>query len=220
MAWGLLVSGCDAIRGNYVGDRIGDAFEVIQLRVGYGIPLCVHAKASDLVSLGFGMSTGKNLLIFGKGERWAEEHHSGIGPNQAQATLFKYDGSFNWYVTGWHHAARHPVGDPDNPEFEHGSFLFVEHHKKDRAFFVDLWDISVGISLGLNLEIGFSGGQFLDALLGLALIDIAGDDLRPKPKDVSKPIVTIIPREPENDQDDEDKKTEPEKKSVIPQEFP
>lgn len=171
LATSLLLPLCGC---SYLENRANDLFDVFSVRVGTGPGLYAGARVTDFTATGLGY---RMLRMAGTHGRF------GFGDADVSSmavAILVQDGFQPW-------DAAPLLGDPsrrDPPAHLGAQYLFFlprdELHCGTYSIErrgLRVADVNASVAVGwVGLDVGFSPGELLDLLFGLAGIDLAGDD--------------------------------------------
>lgn len=148
-------SGCQGL-GAYARDRGADLADLFVLETGYGLGLHVDAQGTDLIHPGLGYSQVQKVAFHGRDGYWTRDRDIGLPGSALLLIPAIRDG--HWHRLGhWHVSSLELRGGQDS--------------------WLHRFDTSLGATLAfLQFRVGFSMGQFIDFLGGIAGLDLAGDD--------------------------------------------
>jgi len=161
----VLLSGCSNPTGvvDYLGDRGGDALEVVGVQGGLAANAGVEFRATPFIRVPIGLLGRKGWLTGawfgltqGRFKKQMADHLVGVPLGKMQLVPL---------------AAR-LIEDNELP----GELISVFHWPKRFPKLVRWLDVSVQLSALLRMRLTFSPGETVDFMLGFIGIDIAGDD--------------------------------------------
>lgn len=190
LRWASLVAAAASGGCSYFANRANDLLDPFQFAVGVGPGMYADVRATDFAATGLGY---RDMTAVGTLGRYLI----------TDADMFSFAAGFVVSEVQTIHGA-HAVlpGDPSQPDPLLWSAMQLLIVLPMGAGPCDLYslserglhmaDIRAGVGLGyLGLDVGFSPGQFVDLLLGVVGIDIAGDDVfgnaAVRPADTTQP---------------------------------
>ncbi len=180
----LLTGGCasrnrasaDARDDGYLSQRARDAADCLTLTLSAGPELSADFKATEALHLmvGGGFHAEAGVIKGDLGTGTAMSIGLPLSPFLDGGVMYRRLGMF-FITDAWTvnhltdecygiHALGLPPTSPDRP-------------------LIDRFDLEFGAVVLLGARVGFSPGQFLDFVLGLLGVDLAGDDPLPAPAD-------------------------------------
>jgi len=179
-ALALSLTGCVS-PGNYLGNRAADLADVFTAELTIGPGFDVHAQATALVGTALGYSPQRGLMMHGRFVGTGERHTGGIVLSAATSISGEFldplygDAVYRPRDRSWFLLIRYP---PFVPAFRKGELM-------------RLLDVEAGASAIVGVHLGVSPLELVDFLLGLATVDLAGDDYRPR--HVQPPGTPLVP---------------------------
>lgn len=147
----------------WASDRAADLADVFVLEASAGLGVAVDVKVTDLVHVGAGYAHARKAGLRGRQPVWMWDREVGL-PASAVVWLGALRDGELWRLLDLH---------VDGAELWHGASSPWR-----------LADIEVGLFAGVvGLRFGFSPGELVDLLAGLATFDPAGDDDGPPADD-------------------------------------
>lgn len=148
-------AGCRGIQ-SYGRDRGADFADLFAVEAGYGLGIHVDAQGTDFIHPGLGYSQVQKAALHGRDSYWTKDREIGLPGSTLLLIPGIRDG--HWHRLGhWHVSSLELRAGQDS--------------------WLHRFDTSLGITLGfLQFRLGFSVGQFVDFLGGIAGLDLAGDD--------------------------------------------